>query len=218
MDVTDGGVVFTFRVPDYEYTYAMLDACLVGAPGDMYGVFVNNDDLHDVFVIGGESAVVRVDITGALDGLPLGEAAEVLLRHIGASGGSSGFGSVLDGCEPTMSITHFAGLSGVLPGKSMREQGGGPSPRIQSAVYPNPFNPKATIRLYLEASSRLVLEVYDMRGHSVATLAEGVFPVGEHEFEWDGRGMDGSKVPSGVYFYRATSGSQLITGKMALLK
>jgi hypothetical protein len=52
-----------------------------------------------------------------------------------------------------------------------------------------------------------------MLGKEVATLADGVFPVGTHNVSWDAANM-----ASGVYIYRLQAGDQVMVRKMTLMK
>jgi hypothetical protein len=63
--------------------------------------------------------------------------------------------------------------------------------------YPNPFNPVTTIRYQLPVNSHVTLKVFDVLGREVATLVNENKNSGSYEVEFDG-----SKLPSGVYFYR----------------
>jgi Secretion system C-terminal sorting domain/Photosynthesis system II assembly factor YCF48 len=65
--------------------------------------------------------------------------------------------------------------------------------------YPNPFNPSTTISYQLSAVSYVTLNVYDILGRQVATLADGKQTAGIHTVTWNARDF-----PSGVYFYRLT--------------
>lgn len=78
---------------------------------------------------------------------------------------------------------------------------------------PNPFNPSTTIAFTLPRECKTELTVYDVGGRKVTTLADGVFPAGEHGIVWNAAGM-----PSGVYFCRITAGGHTDTKKMLLLK
>jgi hypothetical protein len=72
-----------------------------------------------------------------------------------------------------------------------------PDEFLLSQNYPNPFNPSTTIRFSLPEASDVVLEVYDVLGRKVVTLADGYLTAGWHESVWETTGMS-----SGVYFYR----------------
>jgi hypothetical protein len=63
--------------------------------------------------------------------------------------------------------------------------------------YPNPFNPKTEISCQSPVTSHLHLAVYDLLGREVATLMNEVKQPGKYSVEFDG-----SKLASGVYFYR----------------
>ncbi len=79
--------------------------------------------------------------------------------------------------------------------------------------YPNPFNPKTVISGQWAVNSVVRLAVYDILGRQVAVLADGRYPAGKYSFTFDG-----SKVASGIYFYRLTAGQNSMVRKMALVK
>ncbi len=88
--------------------------------------------------------------------------------------------------------------------------------------YPNPFNPETKIRFSVPALNRysitginsIRLAVYDMLGKEVSVLVNGNLNPGKYEVTFDG-----SKYPSGMYFYVLSSaGSVSTTKKMMLLK
>ncbi len=83
---------------------------------------------------------------------------------------------------------------------------------------PNPFNPKTTIAFTLPEPTDVTIEVYDVAGRKVATLMNDRLGSGGHFVEWTGRGDNGEKVASGVYFYRLLAGGEEISKKMVLLK
>ncbi len=68
-----------------------------------------------------------------------------------------------------------------------------------SRVYPNPFNPVSTFTVALPEASMLNVNVYNISGQLVTTIAEGVFSAGWHEFAFNGRAL-----ASGMYFIRAS--------------
>ncbi len=87
-----------------------------------------------------------------------------------------------------------------------------------SQNYPNPFNPSTKIRFTLPNASEVSLEIFNVLGARIATVASGEYPAGETVVEWDGRNNNGSAVATGIYFYRLKAGSFVQTRKMALLK
>ncbi len=78
---------------------------------------------------------------------------------------------------------------------------------------PNPFNPSTDIRFNLPEPGTARLVVYDTRGRAVARLVDGELPAGEHRVTFDG-----SRLPSGRYFYRLEAGSYSATRSMTLAK
>jgi hypothetical protein len=80
-------------------------------------------------------------------------------------------------------------------------------------TYPNPFNPTTTIRYALPEAGRVSLQVFDVSGRLVATLADGVRDAGYHEATFDA-----SSLASGVYLYRLQVNDFTSTGKMVLMK
>ncbi len=80
--------------------------------------------------------------------------------------------------------------------------------------YPNPFNPKTIITYSLSKESIVTLKVYDMIGSEIATLVNNERKAsGTYEISFDA-----ANLPTGVYFYRLSTGSFSNTKKMLLIK
>jgi flagellar hook assembly protein FlgD len=62
-------------------------------------------------------------------------------------------------------------------------------------------------------AGRVTLNVYDISGRQVAQLVNGQNEAGQHQVTFDG-----TKLTSGVYLYTLTAGSQVASGKLALVK
>jgi hypothetical protein len=101
-------------------------------------------------------------------------------------------------------------LTAVMPGRT-----GSTAPQgfMLWQNYPNPFNPKTVISGQWAVTSDVRLEVYDVLGRKVATLADGRYPAGKYSFTFDG-----TNLASGVYFYRLTAGHFVATKAMVLEK
>ncbi len=84
--------------------------------------------------------------------------------------------------------------------------------------YPNPFNPTTTIAFSLPADEKIQLEIFDLRGRLVKTLAADQFAAGNHQLQWNGRNNAGLEVSSGIYIYRLVAGSVIKQNQMVFLK
>ena len=84
--------------------------------------------------------------------------------------------------------------------------------------YPNPFNPSTTIRFDLDRRMEVTLEVFNILGQRVATLIDRPVEAGVHEIVWRGINDGGSRVSTGIYFYRLRTDEFTESRKMLLLK
>ncbi len=83
--------------------------------------------------------------------------------------------------------------------------------------YPNPFNSETGIHYRLAAVQHVKVEIYDVSGHLLLTLADAVHPPGEYETHWNGRDENGALLPSGVYFCRMRGGANAIAARKVML-
>ncbi|MCP4633653.1 MAG: T9SS type A sorting domain-containing protein [candidate division Zixibacteria bacterium] len=79
--------------------------------------------------------------------------------------------------------------------------------------FPNPFNASTVISFELKEAVELKLDIFNVLGEKMATLAEGNFRRGEHTVSWDA-----SKYASGIYFYKLSAGEISETKRMVMLK
>ena len=83
---------------------------------------------------------------------------------------------------------------------------------------PNPFRPSTTIRFALPSQRNVELRVFDVAGRAVKTLADGPLAAGVHTLQWNGTDDQGSRLSSGVYFYRLTAGNDRAQRKMVIVE
>jgi hypothetical protein len=83
---------------------------------------------------------------------------------------------------------------------------------------PNPFNPSTRIAFYLPEPAHVTIDVYDVQGRLVSRLVDGLVPRGEQVVDWNGDNSFGRPVGSGIYFCRLTTGREVLTHKMLLLR
>ena len=79
--------------------------------------------------------------------------------------------------------------------------------------YPNPFNPSTEIEFSIPKSGLVMLFVYNVLGEEVETLLNEVKEAGNYNVSFNG-----AELPSGVYFYKLTSGNYINTKKMLMIK
>ncbi|MFC1619999.1 T9SS type A sorting domain-containing protein [Candidatus Neomarinimicrobiota bacterium] len=84
--------------------------------------------------------------------------------------------------------------------------------------YPNPFNPNTTMEYTLTMGGLVTLDIYNILGQKVRTMANEVQAPGSYTLVWDGLDDRGASMSGGVYFYRLRSGNLMETRKMVLLK
>jgi hypothetical protein len=88
-----------------------------------------------------------------------------------------------------------------------------PKKFAMSQNYPNPFNPTTKIKFDVPKNGNVTVEVFNNLGQLVSTLHNGYTTAGFYETSFDG-----SKLTSGMYFYRITSKDFVETKKMILVK
>jgi flagellar hook assembly protein FlgD len=68
------------------------------------------------------------------------------------------------------------------------------------------------------SAGKVELSVFNSRGQKVAILADACLPAGDHSLSWNGTGLNGAILPSGVYDLRVRHGAATLHHRMALIK
>ncbi len=84
---------------------------------------------------------------------------------------------------------------------------------ILNQNYPNPFNPTTVIGYQLPVACSVTLVVYDVLGREVAVLVNEKKMPGSYSVR-----CDGSRLASGVYFYRLQAGEFVQSRRLLLLR
>lgn len=79
---------------------------------------------------------------------------------------------------------------------------------------PNPVTMSANISFNLSSSGNIELEVYDVTGRKIDTVFSGNMSTGTHNLVW----QPGEQLTSGVYFIRLTSGTEISTRQVMVIK
>ncbi len=82
-----------------------------------------------------------------------------------------------------------------------------------TGAYPNPFNPTTSLRYRISEAVEVHLDVFDVTGRMVASLANGMQPAGEYTARFDGANLG-----TGFYFVRFRAGDVNSVQKLQLLK
>ena len=73
-----------------------------------------------------------------------------------------------------------------------------------SNPWPSPARERTTFRLALPQADVVRIEILDVTGRAVRTLANDRLPAGESAFTWDLRDRFGGRIAPGVYLARAS--------------
>lgn len=91
--------------------------------------------------------------------------------------------------------------------------------------YPNPFNPATNIRFTIPENGKskiknsvTTLKIYNILGKEIATLVNEKLNAGTYEIPFSINHYTDNQLPSGVYFYKLVSGSNIDVKRMVLMK
>ena len=84
--------------------------------------------------------------------------------------------------------------------------------------YPNPFNPVTNIVYDIPEATDVTLEIYNVMGQRVRTLAQGNHEPGRYQIVWSATNDIGQALSSGMYIYRIQAGDFVSVKKLVLMK
>jgi hypothetical protein len=146
-------------------------------------------------------------VLGAVDCLTFGTADPVQV---------TGFSS---GAAPPCAV---AGTGCTVPAPEAREPAALAAPVLPSEnaflpARPNPFGGSTELAFAVKSEAHVRLDVYDVRGRLVRSLADGVMSSGQYARTWDGRAATGERAAAGVYFARVEIGDFRMTRSIVLV-
>jgi len=97
---------------------------------------------------------------------------------------------------------------------SIPEEGNTATSASLGKLYPNPFSNQTTISFSLEENMPVSIEIYSIDGRKVAALTDGYMNAGNHTVSWDGKGLNGNAINSGIYLCRLRTNSVITTKKL----
>jgi len=84
--------------------------------------------------------------------------------------------------------------------------------------YPNPFNPVTNITYDIPEVADVKLEIYNIMGQKVRTLATGSHEPGRYRVLWNATNDYGQGLSSGMYIYKIQAGDFVSVKKLVLMK
>ena len=75
----------------------------------------------------------------------------------------------------------------------------------------------ATINFGIAKAERVKIQIFDVSGRLVRTLADRGFTAGQHKLTWDGVDNSGQLSARGVYFVRSQYADSKFTGQSKLI-
>jgi subtilisin family serine protease len=169
-----------------------------GMPDSIQWKFMNGDYHFENSTAPGDWSIVT---SAGPFSLNPGDTIEVAFAVVGGNS----FTSLLQNAQRAKDVYEDSTLVGVKEISSIPG-----SFRILN-ILPNPFNDRVNITLSVEKRERVSVEVYDVTGRRIATIAQGIYDAGIHSFKWNGEDIKGSKVSQGVYFIKVEKGDEILT-------
>jgi hypothetical protein len=93
-----------------------------------------------------------------------------------------------------------------------------PTEFVVEQNYPNPFNNSTVIPFQLPKDSYVTVDIYNLGGQKVKTLAMKNFKAGSHRISWHGKNEFGKRVSTGVYLYRLEALETIIIKKLLYVR
>ena len=104
-------------------------------------------------------------------------------------------------------------INGTITSAPIAVEADAPEAYTVSQNSPNPFNPTTTISFAIADAGNVAIDIFNIAGQKVDTIANEYMNAGSHSVNWDA-----SEFSAGVYFYTVKSGDFSKTLKMTLLK
>jgi hypothetical protein len=91
--------------------------------------------------------------------------------------------------------------------------------RLNTLIFPNPFNAATTITYSVPSTSHLDISIYNANGKLVRNIFSGLRQAGVYNYFWDGKNLSGAQVANGNYFFsvKASNGEQVLD-KIVVIK
>ncbi len=89
---------------------------------------------------------------------------------------------------------------------------------IGISIAPNPFSYSTTISFDLEESENIMLNIYDLNGRLIKSLANKVFEEGVSDITWNATDENENAVSEGIYFLKMQTSNKSSTIRLLVIK
>jgi len=83
---------------------------------------------------------------------------------------------------------------------------------------PNPTRGTMSFAVYFPTEARVEIDVWDLSGRHIASVARADVPSGERVFRWDGRTSRGDRAATGTYLVRVKANDARIARRFTLIR
>ncbi len=141
------------------------------------------------------------------------------------------FSALADGVSPIIAVvadvaagdgTYYPDVSlnptTIIVGDPLSAVDNIPQQPARLMVWPNPFNPRASLLVDMPQTGLAQVSVYDLRGRKLIVLHDGQLSQGESTFVWDGRDSTGQPQSTGQYFFRLLTETGSLVTRATLIK
>ncbi len=84
--------------------------------------------------------------------------------------------------------------------------------------FPNPFNAQTVINYHLPEASPVEFSIYNVTGQRIRHIVAAAERSGHHSITWDGTDDAGRAVATGIYMYQLSTGRDVRTSRLLLVK
>ena len=102
------------------------------------------------------------------------------------------------------------------PEDSLTHATAGLDPTQLRVVTHSPLGGAPVVFVQLAAPAAARVDVFDVQGRKLVTLADRGFAAGAHVLLWDGRDASGTRAPRGLYFVRLTTPARVASARFLL--
>jgi hypothetical protein len=146
---------------------------------------------------------------GGRFGLLVADACNVSVFDPSVPGGLAGRGTAGHSTSPVGGLSVPAGMIEIAAGQTASFAT--PAVFAVSPNYPNPFSDVTSITIDVPESTELRIEVYNVLGQRVQTVADGVYEAGQETFRFEAAGL-----ASGTYIYRVVTPEHTAVHRMTV--